>query len=513
MGTPPPTREGPFTRTVTVAATALLAGVAAILTVVVAPAPYELGTATTGDADLAASVREGIDDPTGYHGLSVAVVEPGPDGGSRVRTAGLGEVGDDGTPVTEDTPFASASVAKVLPGMILADMVDRGEVDLDTTVGALLSDLDFADPAVARITVEELATHTSGLSREETTLPETLWQFAAKRHPRPYDSVDAFLESVALDARVDPGTRGVNVYSNTGFSLLGHALAVRAGTDYAELARDRILGPLGMDDSRVWSEDDEVRPVVHDADRGGPLPLDHDVARAPQGGLTTTAADLGRLLAAMMDGSAPGAGAAEPVGPGDVERREQGLGWYVETLGERPITSHGGNATTNGHTAWIGYSGDRGAVVLSNTHRYSEDIGLRLLGVDEPSPDNVMGERVYGVATLLLALTPGAMALGFAARRRPGRLLRRSTDRLGLVSYGLGSAALLWYAHLAGFWHLVSPWAWVLGVYAALAAAVVGTLRWPDLPVARGRRPWIRGVRVAAASALALASMGLLAVL
>ncbi|WP_051049554.1 serine hydrolase domain-containing protein [Nocardiopsis ganjiahuensis] len=485
----PEIRSGGAVRwTVTTLAVVLAAVAAFALT----PRPYTLDPRTSGDQRLAERVRDGIGDTTGYHGLSVALVEPDPAGGYRVRTAALGSGG--GEPVDEHTPFGSASVAKVLPGMLLADMVDRGEVALDTTVGELLPDLDFADPAVADITAAELATHTSGLSREETSLPQTLWQFVAKRHPDPPASVDAFLRSVARNAVVDPGPKGANSYSNTGFSLLGHGLAARAGTDYAALVEERILDPLGMEDTavRVDGEDTAADPRVHNADLGRPLELDRWEANGPQGGLTTTAGDLGLLLAAVMDGSAPGAWAADPVGPGDVERREQGLGWYVETLGGTAITSHGGNATTNGHTAWIGYSGDRGAVVLSNTHRFSEDIGIRLLGVDEPSPDNVAGERVYETATVAVTLLPVLLWLGFAARRRPGRRLRRPADRLGLVSYGLVAVALLAYAHAGGFWHLASPWVWTAGVLLAAAAAIAGVHRWADLPTARGRRPWAR---------------------
>ncbi|MDE3724492.1 serine hydrolase [Nocardiopsis sp. N85] len=469
--------------------TAMIAVLATAAAITLAPRPYELAAESSGDAEMAERVRQGIDDTTGYHGLSVALVEPDGRGGFHVRTAGLGTTGSDGDPVEERTLFGSASVAKVLPGMLLADMADRGELTLNTRVGELLPELDFSDPALADVEVEELATHTAGLTREETSLPQTLWQFAAKRHPEPPESVDDFLVTVAEEVRVDPALRGANHYSNTGVDLLGHALAAHAGTTYDRLVQERILDPLGMEDSAIWTAAAGPGFQVHNADLGRPLTLDGSEAGGPSGGLVTTAGDLGLLLAAVMEGSAPGSEAVRPVAPGDVERREQGLGWYVETLGGVAITGHGGNATTNGHTAWIGYTGDRGAVVLSNTHRFSEDIGIRLLGVDEPSPDNATGERVYATATILLTLLPGLFALGFAARRRPGRWWRRATDRAGIVAYGFGGTAVLAYAFLAGFWHLVSPWVWVAGVLLLVGAVLVGAHRWPVLPTARGTRP------------------------
>ena len=40
-------------------------------------------------------------------------------------------------------------------------------------------------------------------------------------------------------------------YSNLGIGLLGHVLALRAGTSYEALVVDRILGPLDMRATRV----------------------------------------------------------------------------------------------------------------------------------------------------------------------------------------------------------------------------------------------------------------------
>ncbi|WP_049572732.1 hypothetical protein [Nocardiopsis sp. SBT366] len=130
--------------------------------------------------------------------------------------------------------------------------------------------------------------------------------------------------------------------------------------------------------------------------------------------------------------------------------------------------------------------------------------------MDEPSPDNAAGERVYGIATVVLTLVPALAWLGFAARRRPGHRVRRPSDRLGAVSHGTVAVALLAYAHAAGFWHLVSPWVWTTGAALAAAAVLVSVHRWEGLPVARGRRPWARWLSTVP---LALAGLVLLVAL
>ena len=59
----------------------------------------------------------------------------------------------------------------------------------------------------------------------------------------------------------DPGEKFE--YSNLGASLLGHALALRAGKTYEELLGTRILELLGMKDTTVYLSDvDRMLAVV-----------------------------------------------------------------------------------------------------------------------------------------------------------------------------------------------------------------------------------------------------------
>ena len=62
-------------------------------------------------------------------------------------------------------------------------------------------------------------------------------------------------------------------YSNLGVGLLGHALALAAGKPYEELLRERISGPLGLNDTSITlSEDQRRRLAPGHAEDGKPTP-------------------------------------------------------------------------------------------------------------------------------------------------------------------------------------------------------------------------------------------------
>src|SRR5690625_2773174 len=116
------------------------------MALLIGPTGTQLNDTVTGDATVGQNVLDAVPDRDGYDQLAVAMVEDG-----TVRTAGLG--GAD-----PDRLFEAGSIAKVMTGMVLADMVDDGVVSLDDRVGDLLPELD-ENAEVADVTLKELATH------------------------------------------------------------------------------------------------------------------------------------------------------------------------------------------------------------------------------------------------------------------------------------------------------------------------------------------------------------------
>jgi len=149
-------------------------------------------------------------------------------------------------PVTASTVFEIGSISKAFTGVLLADMVLRGEVALDDPVAKYLpAGTRVPERDGVAITLRHLTTHTSGLPR----LPSNL---EPKDPADPYaDYAAARLTSFLATHQLVRAPGASYEYSNLGAGLLGYALATRAGLSYGELLRKRILEPLGMTETGV----------------------------------------------------------------------------------------------------------------------------------------------------------------------------------------------------------------------------------------------------------------------
>jgi CubicO group peptidase (beta-lactamase class C family) len=344
-------------------AVSLAVGLAAVP--VLGPRPPSLAdtdpSSDTGDAALAARVREVFGDGAGYRGLAVATVDP--DGA--VRLAGVGDSGDPGRPrVDERTRFEIGSVAKGLTGLLLAEQAARGEVGLDDPVGGA--------------GLEDLATHRSGLPRlPRSAVLASLLLPLTGADPYRGSAEQVLAQAVALEPR-----RGADpAYSNLGAAAVGAEVARRGGAPYAQLLSERVLDPLGLGSTTVvtGAEGPPGPRAVGSAASGAPRDPWQAEGWAPTGvGVWSTSADLAALVAALAAGTAPGQEAAEPRAD-YTDGRRIGLFWITSDVDGREVTWHNGG--TGGASSFVGFDrgSGRGVVVLANTDADVDAQALQLL--------------------------------------------------------------------------------------------------------------------------------------
>src|SRR5215468_6716782 len=140
-------------------------------------------------------------------------------------------------PITSDVLFNLASVTKVFISTLLAQAVKQGEVALDDPVAKYVTELQQGGD-IRKVTLGELASHTSGLTR--TPQQYEPW------HRGPYKLPDfiRYLNSWKADDAHQPGKQ--EIYSNSAVFLLSLALQRRFNTPIAKLMEARVLAPRGM---------------------------------------------------------------------------------------------------------------------------------------------------------------------------------------------------------------------------------------------------------------------------
>ncbi|MFB8765586.1 serine hydrolase domain-containing protein [Nocardiopsis alba] len=481
---------------------ALVVGmIAAVLAHLFAPARATPATGIEGDETLAADVERILGDRiVEVQGLSVARFDL--DDPETVEWAS-GGTADGSTPVGPDTPFETGSVMKVITGMLLAEMVERGDTSLDRTLAEIFPDIDFDDPEVASITLEEMATHHSGLGavptgNDDAVLLDSLLLTG------PYESVTPPVEGLLHSTA---GSKEHYLYSNHAFAVLGHALAAEADGTYPELVRERILDPLGMDDTEVSAERPEggVLSYFQPGSRVAPWTA---VDYAPAGVATwSTVSDLVTLAAAVEDGTAPGAASVdvlreavttagevseeEPAGGGDEETvLSLGLAWHHLRFPDgREVTFH--NGKVYGSSTTVMFDDERAVVMMGNSFTLQETgLALGLLD-DEGEPLSAPENTRLGQAlTLVPLVVPPVLLLALMIGRRT-LITRRPLDRLRIVSLTLGNLAWTAYLQRSGIWTDLPSVAFPIAFGAVAAAITVGVWHWSRVPVEAGRFRWL----------------------
>ena len=212
------------------------------------------GSGSDGVAAAPAGRRRGT-----VPGLVYAVVTPGGTATGQLSRSG-------GQPLGPHVMLEIGSVTKVFTALLLADSAERGEVQLDDPIARHLpSAVAQSCPAASRITLRQLATHTSGLPR----LPRNLLPAALLHLGDPYARYSTrHLQPGAAQwpARHPPKVTSTPTME---FGLLGHLLGRAAGRPYAELLAHRgHRAAPGLTETGVGVPSGHVAATRHR--RGGP---------------------------------------------------------------------------------------------------------------------------------------------------------------------------------------------------------------------------------------------------
>jgi CubicO group peptidase (beta-lactamase class C family) len=307
------------------------------------------------------------------------------------------------TAVDENTIFAIGSITKVFTTTLLADMVNQGLIKLNDHIEKYLpSDIKIPQYNNHNITLEDLATHTSGLPYFPSNYcssfdpTSTAYQNSTQYRIDLMDctknyAFDKFYQALAnTTLSGDPGAKFE--YSNFGMGLLGHILTLKSNmSSFDELLSKRILNVLGMNNTSIYlSDEQKSRLAIGHFDGGQELPTwNVSEPLAPGPALHSTVSDLLKFLSANMGLIKTKLGDAmqethlirhstnhllpndEPASfhtnkfDSDELGFYVGLGWMITTNFGQEIIWHSGS-TPDGYNAFIAFNPtkERGLVIL-----------------------------------------------------------------------------------------------------------------------------------------------------
>ncbi|WP_155549328.1 serine hydrolase [Amycolatopsis camponoti] len=206
---------------------------------------------------------------------------------------------DQQVPMRNDTIFDMASISKLFTSIAVLQLVERGQLTIDTPVSRFFP--EFATGDKAAITIKMLLTHVSGFDADP--IP-SLWAGYPDIPSRRQAVLDSPLKN-------KPGT--TYLYSDINLLTLGFIVEKLTGQPLDKVVHDRITAPLGMVDTgynppasklnRVAATEFEANPPrgmvrgsVHDENAwslGGV---------AGHAGVFSTATDMAVLAQTMLNG-------------------------------------------------------------------------------------------------------------------------------------------------------------------------------------------------------------------
>lgn len=203
---------------------------------------------------------------------------------------------DKKVPATADTVYRIGSVSKLFTDIAVMQLVERGELSLDSPVQTYLPDFHPENPFDKPITLRELMSHRAGLLREPP-----VGHYFDSSDP----SLGATIESLNRTKLVyEPGT--YTKYSNAGVAVVGYVLQKHSEEPFATYLQHAVLDPMGLENSafvpKPALEERLAKAYMWSYDGKQFAAPTFELGMAPAGCMYSTVSDLGRFLSTLFNG-------------------------------------------------------------------------------------------------------------------------------------------------------------------------------------------------------------------
>lgn len=323
-------------------------------------------------SDMKAQMRSMINKSMaeqGIVGLSIALI----DDQKIIWSEGFGWADrEHAIAATPDTVYQTGSITKVFTATAAMQLAELKCLDLDLPLEVALPGFSMRSryDSASMVTPRNIMTHHSGLP---TDYINGMWN----------SDVNDFTQLVYLLNNQylahEPDT--VHMYSNVGFTLLGHAIQNVSEQSYASYIQDYLLSPMGMTSSYVSQalhEDKRSAQGYFEGKRAEPIAL-RDI---PAGGLNSTVVDMAKFMQMIFAGGISNDwiilnndSLSEMVEYQDGDAvfdvgSSVGLGWYINNvLGDEAgkVIMHNGSTVVHNSSMMALTKHKLGVVVLANT--------------------------------------------------------------------------------------------------------------------------------------------------
>lgn len=290
-------------------------------------------------------------------GLSLVVVKDG----KIIKSAGYGYANlEVKAPATPETIYQIQSVTKQFTATAVMMLAEEGKIVLDDKVSLYLTG---APQAWRNITVRNLLTHTSGI-KDYINEPTTSLRLDVSDE-------DVFNATIKRELNFQPGEK--YAYSNTNYFLLSIIIHKLTGKTYGEYLNERIFKPLGMSNTRIYSQTDIIpnRASGYLLDNGKLQNGGYYAASIlgyAGGGIITNVLDMAKWDAGLYDEKLLKRSSFEQMWTsGKLNNGKStgyGFGWAIGDLKGHRLVTHNGAHTSGFASAITRYLDDKLTIVV-----------------------------------------------------------------------------------------------------------------------------------------------------